>query len=118
MKKTKKIIINPQKSHIYFDERTKLLKIKDNKYYMFRCALERFLPRIKKQLPQTFTDKFFLEKVAMNLPNSYSSICNLLGQASVDKWIKVWYLRIRSDSFTQIKSCNNKHNWQKKSTSE
>lgn len=90
-----------------FCEESRLKAMRDYKYYSLRCALSEHLSRICKQLPNTFTDDEFLGVVAKELHYAYSSSCNYSGKAYTDKWIKVYYLRIRSDYFGQLSSVSN-----------
>lgn len=95
---------NVNKRSKSFCEESRLQAMRDYKYYSLRCVLSKHLLNISKQLPETFTDDEFLRLVAKELHYAYSSSCKLSGKASTDKWIKVWYLRIRSDYFRPVES--------------
>lgn len=94
----------PNMRYKLLNEEEKIRKTKGNKYNIIRCVLYFYLPEIYHQLPNTFSGDFFYDILKKNLKGIDPYIYDIISQPTTERWIKVWYPRIRFDYFRQLSS--------------
>ena len=80
-------------------EELKIKHIKDYPYYPIRSALNNKIEVIFRKLPTVFSAENFIRIVEETIPSIYRTPCN---RKQLNKWISVWYLRIRADLFVPL----------------
>ena len=99
MKKCFRHICVSKLSNSSSSEESKIKHIKDYPYYPIRSALNNKIEVIFKKLPTVFSAESFIRIVEETIPSIYGTSCN---RKQLDKWISVWYLRIRADLFVPL----------------
>lgn len=94
----------PNMRYKLLNEEEKIRKTKGSKYNIIRCVLYMYLPEIYQQLPNTFSGDFFYDMLKKNLKGIDPYVYDIILQPATERWIKEWYLRIRSDYFRQLSS--------------
>ena len=75
-------------------------RIKDYSYYPCRSTIDNKVDVILKKLPTVFSAESFIQIVENTIPSLYNLSYK---RDQLNKWIAIWYLRIRDDLVVPVK---------------
>lgn len=86
-------------SYYSSDEGSKMRRIKDYSYYPCRSTIDNKVDVILKKLPTVFSAESFIQIVENTIPSLYHLSYK---REQLNKWISIWYLRIRTELFVPL----------------